>query len=251
MDRLIDVLIIEDDPAFAAIIGMTLQTNGKFSATVADSGSEGISQLKTKPYDIILLDYRLGDINGLQVLEWMNEQKMETPVIMMTSHSSEELAVEAMKLGAYDYVKKEQLELDHLHILIHGVHERYLFRKEKEVREREKQEQEKREAAIQMFQTTVRTIAHHINKSLAVFSLRSSSVERNMKKTLPAEEAEKVVTLLADLRRQANIIEAVVRSLVQISDVVYTKYAGDQDIIDIRSHLEQDLEMLKEQKIIA
>ena len=249
MTKLLHVLIIEDEVSFAAVIGEELKETKLFEVTLADSGNAGIEQLKTNTFDVILLDNKLGDITGLQVLEWMSEQKMDTPVIMMTGYSTDEIAVEAMKLGAYDYVRKERIEIDHIPILIHGVHERHLFRQDKEVRERERHEREKRQAAVQMFQTTVRTIAHHINNALAVFMLRSSVTERNLKKNLEPNRADQVLKLVTDLRRQAEIIEAIVRSLVSISDVVYTKYASDQEIIDIRAQLEKNLELLKTQKM--
>lgn len=62
----------------------------------------------------------------------MYEQKNETPVLMLTAAGTENIAVEAMKLGAYDYIKKDQLDLEHLPINLNGIYERYLFRKERE-----------------------------------------------------------------------------------------------------------------------
>ncbi len=245
----ISVAIVDDEVAFAAAIAEFLKETGEYEVATANSGEDGIALLKSRRFDAALLDNKLGDITGLQILEWMNEQKMDTPVIMMTAYSTDEIAVEAMKLGAYDYVRKERIELDHIPILVHGVFERYLFRKEKEAREAEKREQEKKLAAVQMFQTTVRTIAHHINNALAVFLLRTSSCERNLKKSLDEEHRAPVLKLLSDLRLQADTIEAIVRSLVSLSDIVYTKYAGDQEIIDIRGQLEKNLEALKTQKL--
>jgi signal transduction histidine kinase len=100
-----------------------------------------------------------------------------------------------------------------------------------------------------MFQTTVRTIAHHINNGLTVFMLRSSVCERNVQKMLDPTLASPLLKLVSDLRRQAETIESIVRSLVGISDIVYDKYASDQDIVEIRVQLEKKLESLKEQKL--
>ncbi|HTY10330.1 MAG TPA: response regulator [Bacteroidota bacterium] len=250
MERPLHVLITEDEESFADVLAMELQETGNFRVTTAYNGTEGIERLKEiKDIDIVLMDFNLGDISGLQVLQWINEQKMETPVIMMTAAGTEEVAVEAMKLGAYDYVRKEHLEINHFPILLHGVYERYLFRKDKQARDKEQLEKEKMEAAVQMFQTTVRTIAHHINNALAIFKLQSSVCERNVQKMLDPTLANPLLKLVTDLRRQADTVESIVRSLVGISDIVYTKYAGDQDIIEIRAQLERNLERLKEQKV--
>ena len=249
MERLLHVLITEDEESFADVLALELKETGKYEVTTAYSGTESIEQLKSKKIDIVLMDFNLGDITGLQVLQWINEQKMDTPVIMMTAAGTEEVAVEAMKLGAYDYVRKEHLEINHFPILLHGVYERYLFRKDKLAREEEEREKEKMKAAVEMFQTTVRTIAHHINNALAIFSLQSTVCERNVQKMLDPSLAKPLLKLVSDLRRQAATIESIVRSLVGISDIVYTKYAGDQDILDIRVQLEKNLETLKEQKV--
>ena len=57
--------------------------------------------------------------------------------------------------------------------------------------------------------------------------------------------ANQIISLITDLKGQASVIEAVVRSLVDLSNVVYTNYATDQNIIDIRTELEQNLEKMK------
>lgn len=251
MNRPLNILIIDDEASFSSLLKIDLESDKDYIVHTANSGEEGIESIKSGQFDVILLDYHLGTMTGLQVLHWMSEQKMETPVIMLTAAGTEEVAVNAMKLGAYDYVRKERLELNHLPVLLNGVHERYLFRKEKKQREQDELEQEKQKAAVQMFQTTVRTIAHHVNNALAVIMLRSSAYERNIVKTLDAETANDIVTLITDLRGQASVIEAVVRSLVELSNVVYTNYVTDQNIIDIRSELEKNLLKMQEPQNIA
>lgn len=250
MKKPLTVLIIDDDIAFINLLSFDLGSSGNYTVITASSGEQGIEILRSEPIDVVLLDYHLRTMTGLQVLEWLNEQKMETPVIMLTAAGTEEVAVNAMKLGAYDYARKERLELDHLPILINGVYERYMFRKERQQRELEKLEEEKQKAAIQMFQTTVRTIAHHVNNALAVIMLRSSSFERSVRRDFDSTTADNIITLINDLKSQASVIEAVVRSLVELSNIVYTKYASDQAIIDIRKELETNLEKMKERQTV-
>ncbi len=246
----LNVLIIDDEVAFSNLLSLDLEFEGKYSVKTASSGEQGISMMKSEVFDVILLDYHIGSMTGLQVLQWMSEQKMETPVIMLTAAGTEEVAVNAMKLGAYDYVRKERLELSHLPILINGTYERYLFRREMKQRELAKIEDEKHKAAVQMFQTTVRTIAHHVNNALAVIMLRSSSYERMVKKNLDPETANQFIQLISDLKGQASVIESVVRSLVELSNVVYTNYVTDQSIIDIRKDLERNLKIMEDQQKI-
>jgi CheY-like chemotaxis protein len=245
----LNVLIVDDESAFSSLLSIDLESDGLYKVSVASSGEEGIETLKNNTFDVILLDYHLGTMTGLQVLQWMSDEKIETPVIMLTAAGTEEVAVNAMKLGAYDYSRKERIELHHLPILINGVYERFLFRQEKHQKELQKLEEEKQKAAVQMFQTTVRTIAHHVNNALAVIMLRSSSYERNAKKNLDPDTAKQIIQLISDLRGQATVIEAVVRSLVELSNVVYTNYVTDQSIIDIKQELEENLKKLQDQNL--
>ncbi|MFA6457171.1 MAG: response regulator [Bacteroidota bacterium] len=247
----LNVLIIDDEVAFANLLSMDLESSGEYVVKTASTGESGISMMTSETFDVLLLDYHIGTMTGLQVLQWMNEQKLDTPVIMLTAAGTEEIAVNAMKLGAYDYARKERLELSHLPILINGIYERYLFRQEMKQREMAKLEEEKHQAAVQMFQTTVRTIAHHVNNALAIIMLRSSSYERMVKKTLDPATANQFIQLIADLKGQASVIESVVRSLVELSNVVYTNYVTDQNIIDIRKELEKNLKLMEDQQKIA
>jgi DNA-binding NtrC family response regulator len=245
------VLIIDDEEAFSNLLRMDLESDSLYVVTTASSGERGIELMKSERFDVLLLDYHIGTMTGLQVLEWMNAQAIDTPVIMLTAAGTEEIAVNAMKLGAYDYSRKERLELTHLPILINGIYERFLFRQDMKARELARLEEEKHQAAVQMFQTTVRTIAHHVNNALAIIMLRSSSYERMVKKTLDPETANQFIQLIADLKGQASVIESVVRSLVELSNVVYTNYVTDQNIIDIRQQLEKNLKIMEDQQKVA
>jgi DNA-binding NarL/FixJ family response regulator len=245
MNTPLSVLIVDDETAFSAILAADLQASERFTIQVAQSGEEGMQRLRDAPFDIILLDYYLGSMTGIQFLQWMADGGIDTPVIMLTAAGSEEVAVKAMKYGAYDYARKERLELHHLPILLEGVHERYLFRKAARARDEQRIEEEKQRIAIQMFQTTVRTIAHHVNNALAIIMLRSSITERHISKAMDPEAAGPILQLVTDLRKQSSVIEAVIRSLVELSDVVYTKYAGDQTIIDIHAQVEKKLHQIQ------
>lgn len=246
----LNVLIIDDEVAFSNLLSLDLEYDGHYSVKTASSGEQGMEMMKSDTFDVILLDYHIGSMTGLQVLQWINDQKIETPVIMLTAAGTEEVAVNAMKLGAYDYSRKERLELSHLPILINGTYERFLFRQELKQREIAKIEDEKHKAAVAMFQTTVRTIAHHVNNALAIIMLRSSSYERKAKKNLDTESANQFIQLIKELKGQASVIESVVRSLVELSNVVYTNYVTDQNIVDIRKDLEKNLKLMEEQQSI-
>jgi len=124
------LLIVDDDDAFRLALKSAMDDSG-YSVESCDCGEAGINILRASVFDVVILDYRMPGISGLNVLQWMHEQKMETPVIMLTAVGSENIAVEAMKLGAYDYFAKDTIDIFHLPIAINSAYECFLFKKEK------------------------------------------------------------------------------------------------------------------------
>src|SRR3989339_594610 len=101
------VLLADDDDSFRSVIKQVLTSTGKYRVHPCESGDQAIEALRQERFDVVIVDYKMPGLTGLNVLQWMHEEKIDTPVIMMTAAGSESVAVEAMKLGAYDYVRKE------------------------------------------------------------------------------------------------------------------------------------------------
>ncbi|MDQ6618152.1 MAG: sigma-54 dependent transcriptional regulator [Pseudomonadota bacterium] len=99
------ILIIEDERTLAKNIATYLTRSG-YEARVAESGEVGLAELDVLRPEAIILDYALPGINGLEVLQKIKQWDSGVPVIMMTGHGSELIAVEAMKAGAHDYLTK-------------------------------------------------------------------------------------------------------------------------------------------------
>jgi DNA-binding NtrC family response regulator len=99
------VVIIEDDEAVRRALALGLEQHGCTVHTSA-SADEGLKHLAAITPDLVLLDYRLPDADGLELLEKIRRQCPDLPVIMMTGYANVETAVKAMHLGAYDYVSK-------------------------------------------------------------------------------------------------------------------------------------------------
>jgi two-component system response regulator HydG len=99
------ILVIEDDLTFSRILEGFLTKQG-FTVTVCHKGHDGLQTLKTKAFDLVLLDYRLPDTTGMDVLTEIKNHSPLTQVIIMTSFSDIRTAVKAMKMGAYEYITK-------------------------------------------------------------------------------------------------------------------------------------------------
>ena len=100
-----NVLIIEDEPIMRNILKNAL-TKAGFEATIAEDGIKGISAINEGDFDIIITDIVLPKGDGFKILKWAKEKRPETSVILITGHGKVKDAVEAMKLGASDYLTK-------------------------------------------------------------------------------------------------------------------------------------------------
>ena len=100
------VLIVEDERAIRLALSGLLRREG-YDTDQAENGEEAILALARDDYDCVLTDLALGSgASGMEVLRTAKKRQPETPVVMITAHGSEKIAVEAMKLGADDYVPK-------------------------------------------------------------------------------------------------------------------------------------------------
>jgi DNA-binding NtrC family response regulator len=98
-------LVIDDEPVVLDSVGKIL-ANENYEVEVTLSGREGLTWAIQKIYDIVLTDIRMPDIGGMRVLRAIKRAKPYLPVIMITGYASIQSSVQAMKLGAADYIEK-------------------------------------------------------------------------------------------------------------------------------------------------
>ncbi len=99
------VLVIEDDETVRSVLHSFLNEKG-FEVTIAEKGEAGLDQIRSEKFDLILTDLVMPGISGMDVLKEVTASKINMPVIVMTAFGTVQTAVEAMKIGAYDYITK-------------------------------------------------------------------------------------------------------------------------------------------------
>jgi two-component system response regulator HydG len=100
-----NILIIDDEVNVALLLSKFLTRNG-FNITTASTGAIAFEHLKNQPFNLVLCDYRLEDTDGREILKRIKAEYPRTGVIIITGYSDIKMAVELIKLGAYDYITK-------------------------------------------------------------------------------------------------------------------------------------------------
>jgi len=100
-----NILLIEDDRSTASALQKVLQDEG-YAVTVAGRGDLGLNQARERGCDLVITDLRLPGLSGMELIAQLHTAKPKLPIIMMTAHGTTETAIEAMKLGACDYLVK-------------------------------------------------------------------------------------------------------------------------------------------------
>jgi len=222
----LNVLIAEDEESFLRVLTTVLESTRRFAISSCEDGDEAIEALSRTHFDIIILDHKMPRKTGLNVLQWMLEQKIATPVIMLTGAGSENIAVEAMKLGAYDYVRKDQFDKYHFPIMVNAVFERYLFKQEREQRDADMKERELYLASLDLLKNSVSSFAQIVNTTLTTISLLTEESDRLLYPLIHPEGKEHFKRYFRKMKEEYDTLMTVTQSMVSLTKVMYENYEG-------------------------
>jgi two-component system response regulator PilR (NtrC family) len=122
------ILVVDDEKSMRDLLSITLEKEG-YDVLTAAGGEPAIEALHRESVDAVITDLRMPKVDGLQVLRVAKEISPDTAVIVITAVASTETAVEAMKLGAYDYITKP-FKLDEVNLIVRNALERKRLRDE-------------------------------------------------------------------------------------------------------------------------
>src|SRR5216683_1359114 len=108
------LLVVDDEESVAVTMGAILEMDG-YSVSVTMSGADALRQIREMPFDLVLTDLRLDDIDGLTILSEICRVHPDTVTIILTGYASLESAIKALREGAYDYLVKP-CDVDELRI---------------------------------------------------------------------------------------------------------------------------------------
>ena len=116
------IYIVEDNPLYSAVLEQNLLSSGFTDVELFDDGEACLNQLSNQP-EVILLDYQLGTdkMNGIEIFKEIKRKSQETKVVLLSNQDEVRVAVESLRLGAFDYIIKGKYAMDNLLNALHRI----------------------------------------------------------------------------------------------------------------------------------
>jgi len=225
------ILIVDDSPEIIRVLTNYMLVPLGYKVLHATNGESGLKMALSHKPDLIMSDVQMPRMDGMELLMALHQADSQTPVIFMTMHGSESIAVEAFRLGVRDYLIKPFTSDDV---------EQAVDRALREVRlTREKEELTRNLAASEAIRQTTVTLAHYINNYLMVLTGGLGLLEESLPPQLLADPA--LAKTLHGSQASVAQIRAVLRVLQQVTNVQQTIYDGQIRMIDIEAALQEEL----------
>jgi two-component system NtrC family sensor kinase len=191
-----EILIIDDSEQIASLLANHVLPELGFTAIVAHTGRQGLQRIRARLPDLILLDLQLPDMSGLDLLRMLAQEGHDVPVILMTAHGSESIAVEAFRLGARNYLIKPFSDIEARAVIDQALRERRLRR-----------DKERLTASLQQ-RVQELTVLYRIGKSVTGLMDQEQLLQRIVEAGVFITQAEEGFLLLHDETQQELYLRA-------------------------------------------
>ena len=193
MEPDVTILVVDDSRPLREFILQAIADREGFTALEASDGDEGLEIARSESPDLMLLDLEMPRLNGIQVLDVFNEEEIDIPVILMTSHGSETIAVEVFRRGVRDYLIKPFHAEDIFAVIDRALTEIHLRREKDALTEH-------LAAANQSLKQRVTELntLYHIGKSVTALLSRDQLLDRILEAAFQVTTAEEATLMLMD-----------------------------------------------------
>ncbi|MBN1383323.1 MAG: response regulator [Elusimicrobia bacterium] len=213
------ILVIDDEKPILEFCRKILRKNG-YDVEIAEGGEEGLKKVKDDTFDLIILDWHMPNVNGIEVLRNVKKDYPKVEVIMMTAYGTIASAVEAMKAGAYDYLVKPFEITDLISVVQRCLEKRRL-----------KEEVEKLKEMVSVH-TTIRnmivTLNHEMNQPLTVLQ---STIQLMMERTIKGERPNQEAMKKAE--KQCKRLSEILQKISKIKQIKTKEYIKGTDMVDL------------------
>jgi two-component system sensor histidine kinase/response regulator len=219
------ILVIDDERGLREGCRRALARHS-FAVDVAATGQEGLAKLRQRSHGVVLLDVMMPDISGIELLQTIHDRDPDTVCIIITGYATVELAVEAMKLGAYDFIAKPFSDDNLLLAVNKAVERRHLTRETRRLQEIEReaqrlaQEKAMLEELDRVKSAFMRRVAHELRAPVgAIESLLQSILEgygspetQRLMQQRAAQRSRELLALIQDLLNLSRLKDVKIES---------------------------------------
>ncbi len=255
----IKILMVEDNPIDAQIAKRMIAKDSayEYEVEVAGSGEEALETIEKKAFDMILLDYNLPKKSGLDTFKAIKEKRINTPVVMITGQGDENVAVQAMKEGAYDYLTKRENYAESIPIIVKKTISEYRARLERERLQKEialknvelERANEVLKKLDQMKSDFVANVSHELKTPLTIVKGNLDNIYKGLAGEITPTQKE----ILEDSTRVINRLARLVSDLLDISKIESGKMElrkEEADFIEISEEVLKSFDKLFKEKNI-
>jgi two-component system sensor histidine kinase/response regulator len=233
------ILVIDDELGIREGCRRALEPEG-YAVKTATTGQEGLRRIEEQPFDLVLLDVVMPDVRGIELLGPIHEKDPDIVCVIITGYATVELAVQAIKAGAYDFLSKPFTSDLLLMTVRQGLERRRLSLEAKRLQALEKEAAEL--ARLDRFKTTfMLTVAHELRAPLT--ALQSFLIAMHEGYISPDQQEE---VMQRAIGRAQELLE-LVNDLLKLATVKEVEETGKREIISLADELEKLFPLFKAQ----
>ena len=129
------VLVVDDEQSMTQFLGIVLRKEG-YLVTTVNSGRDALEKIKAESFDVVISDIKMPGMDGIQLLQGIKKHDSNIPVVLMTAYASQQSAIEAVNLGAFQYLLKNAKN-DEIKLVVRNAIEMRKVRSENQFLKRE------------------------------------------------------------------------------------------------------------------
>ena len=213
------ILIADDEPSYRLSVAMVLSKSGLYEVDEVESGEEAIQALNSFAYDLLVLDHQMGEVSGLNVLQWMHEQKMQIPVIVLTGFGSDTVAAEVIKLGAYDYIRKDQLEISRFPALVNATLQGYQSRQERQQASLPSISAPRKSDIMGMLENTSASFSRSAEAVIGLIADEFDEYHKRLRPNLAPSALQDVDRIMKNFQEQLKLVSLFTKTLADLTQI--------------------------------
>lgn len=225
------ILVVDDSYEMRNLLDKYILSPLGYKVITVSNGKSGLDSVVNGETDLILLDMSMPEMTGMEMLAALRQTDCICPVIFMTSYGSENIAVEAFRLGVRDYLNKP-FTSDQVRLAVdRALNESRLANEQKELN--------RNLLTAETVRSTVITLSHYLNNNIMAISGVLTLLSETLEQKEPDEEISEILQKGEESLRG---IQAVMNVLAKTTDVKLIPYSQTTPMIDINKALKNELE---------